>query len=262
MEAPVRPINVLVGILALLIGLIPLGLFAVAGWAAGHLRRGLVGATAHPRRALGVGFALFSAIAFGLFFTVIGHIGILYTYFYLVCAVLSSLLACLWLLTRLWRTPQRRNAIAIVLGVPLFIYGVAVARDLFPEEVEARCTLRQFEYALNQHHTTYGTFPVELYNDNVTAYYESDPALQIYVPCTKQWRDHWLYVINSSNYDVYSGFLYQRQGGNYALGVAYTPRLLPFFGPRVCQLDINGNITCGFNNWGSFPPEPVRWQLF
>ena|GEM_PF-1452656 len=263
----VRPINVLVGILALLIGLLPLGLFGVAGWAAGHLRRGLVGSITHPRRALGVGFALFAAIAFGLFFTAIGGVfGPIYNYFYLASALASCLLACLWLLASLWRTPQRRSAIAIVLGVPLFIYGVAVARDLFPEEVEARCALRRLEYSLNTYNSLYSAFPGQLSNESHRELYTSDAALAIYAQCRHLWRDHWLYVINSSNYYVTlsnkSGFLYQRQAGNYALGFAYTPRMLPFFGPRVCQLNINGNITCGFNNWGPFPPEPVRWQLF
>jgi len=266
MEAHVSSlIRILVFLRALLLWLLPIGLFAVAGWAAGHQRRGLAGTTAHPRRALGVGFALFAAIAFGLFFTTFGGVfGVIYNYLYLASALASSLVACLWLLAALWRTPQRRSAIAIVLGVPLFIYGVAVARDLFPEEVEARCALRQLEYSFNNYHTIYGTLPVELYNDNIKAYYDSDPALQIYEQCTKRWRDHWLYVTNSSTYYVTlynrSGFLYQRQEGNYALGFAYSPRKLPFFGPRICQRDISGDITCGFNNWGPFPPEPVQWQ--
>jgi len=266
MEAPVSPINALARTIVLLFWLLPLGLFVVAGWAAGHLRRGLVGMTTHPRRAIGLGFALFAAIAFGLFFTAPGGaLGIIYNFLYLAAALASSLLACLWLLAMLWRTPQRRSAIAIVLGVPLFIYGVAVARDLFPEEIEARCALRQLEYAFNNYYTIYGTFPAELYNDNIKAYYATDPALQLYAQCTKRWQDHWLYTINSSNYYVTlgdPGFLYERQAGNYALGFAYVPRMLPFFGPRVCQLDISSNITCGFNNWGPFPPEPVPWQLF
>jgi len=260
-ESPVESLIQVLGVLLVLLLLFyPLALFPVAGWAAGHLRRGLLGATTHPRRALGVGFALFAAIAFGLFFSAQGGYSAIVNYLYIVCALVSSLLACLWLLARLWRTPQRRNAIAIMLGVPLFIYGVVVARDLFPEEVEARCVLRRFEYALSHYHTIYGKFPAEPYNDNVQAYYESDPARELYYQCAKRWRDHWLYVINSSSYDVYVGSLYQRQGGNYALGAAYSPRKLPFFGPRVCQIDINGNIACGFNNWGVFPPEPVPWQ--
>jgi len=262
-----KPLEALIWLLFVLFWFSPLLLFYVAGWAAGHLRRGLVGTTTHPRRALGVGFALFAAIAFGLFFTAIGGVfGPIYNYFYLASALASCLLACLWLLASLWRTPQRRSAIAIVLGVPLFIYGVAVARDLFPEEVEARCALRRLEYSLNTYNSLYSAFPGQLSNESHRELYTSDAALAIYAQCRHLWRDHWLYVINSSNYYVTlsnkSGFLYQRQAGNYALGFAYTPRMLPFFGPRVCQLDINSNITCGFNNWGPFPPEPVRWQLF
>jgi hypothetical protein len=252
-----KPLEALIWLLFVLFWFSPLLLFYVAGWAAGHLRRGLVGSISHPRRALGVGFALFAAIAFGLFFTAPGGaLGIIYNYLYLAAALASSLLACLWLLASLWRTPQRRSAIAIVLAVPLFIYGVAVARDLFPEEVEAHCALRQAEHSLMIYYSSYGAYPEHLNTIIHQKIYNSDPAIVIYVQCQKLWRDHWLYAINSSAYSR-QGFLYERQAGNYALGYPYTPRLLPFFGPRVCQVDISGNITCGFNNWGSFPPQPV-----